>query len=187
MPVNISQSGYGRDIDGWLVERKVVSQEAVVSVPDNLSYEEGSTLPCAAVTAWSALTGGMAIRAGHTVLVQGTGGVSIFALQLAKAVGASVIATTSSAAKANRLRALRADEVVNYKEEPHWSERVRALTGARGVDPALEVGGAWDDSCAAPMKHSESAYPTTASACRSAAPTRRRGYGTFTLWPNSSF
>jgi NADPH:quinone reductase-like Zn-dependent oxidoreductase len=141
MPPNVSQYGYGSEIDGWLVERKVISQESVVRVPDGLTYEEASTLPCAALTAWSALTLGMAIRSGHTVLTQGTGGVSIFALQLAKAVGAFVIATTSSVAKADRLRTLGANEVVVYKEEPRWGDRVRALTGGRGVDCVVEVGG----------------------------------------------
>jgi NADPH:quinone reductase-like Zn-dependent oxidoreductase len=105
MPPNVSQFGYGSQIDGWLVEQKVVSHESIERIPDSLSYEEASTLPCAALTAWSAFTGGTPIRAGNTVLTQGTGVVSLFALQLAKAVGASVIATTSSAAKAERLLA----------------------------------------------------------------------------------
>jgi NADPH:quinone reductase-like Zn-dependent oxidoreductase len=138
---NVSQYGYGSEIDGWLVEQKVVSQESLVRIPDGLSYEEASTLPCAALTAWSALTLGTVIRSGHTVLTQGTGGVSIFAVQLAKAVGASVIATTSSPAKADRLRMLGADQVVNYKDEPRWGDRVRALTDGRGVDRVVEVGG----------------------------------------------
>jgi NADPH:quinone reductase-like Zn-dependent oxidoreductase len=137
----MTTEGYGSLKDGWLVERKVVSQDAVVRVPDNMSYEEAATLPCAGLTAWTALSGSTPIRAGHTVLTQGTGGVSIFALQLAKVVGASVIATTSSASKQERLQALGADEVVNYKEEPQWGERVRALTGGRGVDRVVEVGG----------------------------------------------
>ncbi len=141
MPADVFKHSYGSEIDGWLVERKAVSQEAVVGIPHNLSYAEASTLPCAGLTAWAALTAGGAIRAGHTVLVQGTGGVSIFALQLAKSVGARVIATTSSAAKADRLRSLGADEVVNYKEEPKWGERVRTLTGGQGVDRVVEVGG----------------------------------------------
>lgn len=141
MNAEVFKYAYGSDSDGWLVERKVISQESVVGIPETLSYEEAATLPCAGLTAWVALTAGMAIRAGHTVLTQGTGGVSIFALQLAKAVGARVIATTSGAAKADRLRALGADEVVNYKEEPQWGERVRALTGGRGVDRVVEVGG----------------------------------------------
>ena len=104
IPPNVSRFGYGGEIHGWLVERKVLSQEALVRIPDNLSCEEASTLPCAAVAAWSALSGSVPIRSGHTVLTQGTGSVSIFALQLAKAFRASVIATTSSAAKMDRLR-----------------------------------------------------------------------------------
>lgn len=141
MPTNLAQYHYGSAVNGWLVEQKVVSQESLVRVPDSLTFEEASTLPCAALTAWSALTEGAPIRAGNTVLVQGTGGVSTFALQLAKAVGAFVIATTSSAQKAQRLRALGADEVVNYKEEPNWGECVRALSKGRGVDRIVEVGG----------------------------------------------
>jgi alcohol dehydrogenase len=141
MPTNLGQFHYGSAIDGWLVEQKVVSQESLVRVPDTLSFEEACTLPCAALTAWSALTDGGAIRSGHTVLVQGTGGVSIFALQLAKAAGAFVIATTSTAEKAERLRALGADEIVNYREEARWGDRVRAMSGGLGVDRVVEVGG----------------------------------------------
>lgn len=140
-PVTLDDDCYGSGQDGWLVERKAVSQEAVVPVPANLSYEEAATLPCAALTAWTALTGSAPVRAGDTVLTQGTGGVSLFALQLAKAVGAFVIATTSSAPKSERLRALGADETVNYKDDAKWGERVRALTGGRGVDRVVEVGG----------------------------------------------
>jgi len=132
---------YGDQQDGWLVERKVVSQEAVVKFSDALSYEEASTLPCAGLTAWTALTGALPIRAGHSVLVQGTGGVSIFALQLARVVGARVIATTSSDAKAQRLLAMGASDVVNYRETAEWGKQVRALTGGRGVDRVVEVGG----------------------------------------------
>jgi NADPH:quinone reductase-like Zn-dependent oxidoreductase len=141
MPATIARDSYGAESDGWLCELKAVSQEAVVRLPDALSYEEASTLPCAALTAWTALTGPVPIRAGHTVLIQGSGGVSIFALQLAHAVGATVIATTSSAAKAGQLRALGAAEVVNYVDDPHWGKSVRALTGGRGVDRVVEVGG----------------------------------------------
>ena len=122
MPSDLAKQGYGSEIDGWLAEQKVVSEESVVRIPDGLTYEEASTLPCAALTAWSALTGATPIRSGHTVLTQGTGGVSIFALQLAKAVGARVIATTSSAEKATRLRALGADEVINYREKTQWGD-----------------------------------------------------------------
>ena len=141
MPSTISSDSYGAESDGWLCDLKALSQEAVVRLPDALSYEEGSTLPCAGLTAWTALSGPMPIRAGHTVLVQGSGGVSIFALQLARAVGASVIATTSSATKTERLRALGAEAVVSYVEEPQWGNSVRALTGGRGVDRVVEVGG----------------------------------------------
>jgi alcohol dehydrogenase len=141
MPSTIQRDSYGAENDGWLCELKAVSQEAVVRLPDALSYEEGATLPCAGLTAWTALTGPVPIRAGHTVLVQGSGGVSIFALQLARAVGATVIATTSSAAKADRLKALGAAEIVNYADDPQWGKAVRQLTGGRGVDRVVEVGG----------------------------------------------
>jgi len=141
MPSTIQSDSYGSENDGWLCELKAVSQEAVVRLPDALSYEEGCTLPCAGLTAWTALSGPVPIRAGHTVLVQGSGGVSIFALQLARAVGASVIATTSSAAKAAQLEALGAAHVVNYREDAQWGRSVRALTGGRGVDRVVEVGG----------------------------------------------
>lgn len=141
MPSTIARDSYGAESDGWLCERKAVSQEAIVRLPDALSFEEAATLPCAGLTAWTALTGPTPIRAGHTVLIQGSGGVSTFALQLARAVGATVIATTSSAAKAEQLRALGASAVVNYVEDPEWGKSVRKLTGGRGVDRVVEVGG----------------------------------------------
>ena len=136
-----SGQSYGAESDGWLTEFKVVSQEAVVPAPPTLSYEEACTLPCAGLTAWTALSGATPIRAGRSVLVMGSGGVSIFALQLARAVGAAVVATTSSPAKAERLRAMGASDVVNYLDEPEWGKRVRELTGGRGVDRVVEVGG----------------------------------------------
>jgi alcohol dehydrogenase len=141
MPSTIQADSYGAESDGWLTELKAVSQEAVVPIPAGLSYEAAATLPCAGVTAWTALTGPTPIRAGRSVLVQGTGGVSIFALQIARAVGAAVVATTSSDAKTDRLRALGADHVVNYAAEPEWGRAVRKLTGGRGVDRVVEVGG----------------------------------------------
>ncbi len=141
MPSTIQTDSYGAESDGWLCELKAVSQEAVVRLPDGLSYEEGCTLPCAGLTAWTALTGPAPIRAGRSVLVQGSGGVSIFALQLARAVGATVIATTSSARKAEQLRALGASQVVNYAEDAEWGRSVRKLTNGRGVDRVVEVGG----------------------------------------------
>lgn len=142
VPKGAAMQTYGNGVDGWLCEEKVVSQEAVVALPDDISFEAGATLPCAATTAWTALSGATPVRAGSTVLTLGTGGVSIFAVQLAKAMGARVIATTSSAEKAERLRALGADEVVNYNEIEAWGRHVRkTLTGGVGVDCVVEVGG----------------------------------------------
>lgn len=141
IPANVSQYGYGSEIDGWLVEQKVLSQESVVRIPDGLTYEDVATLPCAALTAWSALTGSAPVHSGHTVLTLGTGGVSIFAIQLVKAAGASVIATTSSAEKADRLKRLGADHVINCIDVPAWGDAVRALTCGQGVDRVVELGG----------------------------------------------
>lgn len=135
---NAMPEAYVVDRDGWLTEYKVISVEALVSMPEHLTFEEAATLPCAAVTAWSALAG---VKAGETVLTQGMGGVSVFAVQLAKAFGARVIATTSSPEKALRLRELGADEVIDYRTSLDWADQVRALTGGRGVDRVVEVGG----------------------------------------------
>jgi NADPH:quinone reductase-like Zn-dependent oxidoreductase len=131
----------GGGVDGVLAEYVLLDQQGVVRLPDYLTYEEGATLPCAAVTAWTALTCGTPLLAGHTVLVQGSGGVSIFALQIAKLFGCRVIATTSSEEKAERLRKLGAQSVVNYVEHPNWSTVVRSLTSGCGVDRVIEVGG----------------------------------------------
>jgi NADPH:quinone reductase-like Zn-dependent oxidoreductase len=131
----------GGSLDGMLTEVAVLSEEALVPIPDNLSFEEAATLPIAAVTAWNALTGSRPLQAGDTVLTLGSGGVSLFALQLAKLFGARVIATTSSEEKAQRLKALGADEVLNYRTTPDWHVAVRELTGGQGVDQVIEVGG----------------------------------------------
>ena len=141
-PVTAVSDSYGTGRDGWLTEFKAVSQEAVLPLPASLSYEERATLPCAAASAWTALAGSMPVRAGYTVLTQGTGGVSIFALQLAKKLGARVIATTSSVAKFDRLRSLGADDVISYSDRPQWGDRVHELTNGRGVDRVVDVGGA---------------------------------------------
>jgi NADPH:quinone reductase-like Zn-dependent oxidoreductase len=128
--------------DGMLASMIAVDEDGVVVLPDSLSYEEAAALPCAGVTAWSALTdGGRPLRAGQTVLVLGTGGVSLLGLQFAKAMGLRVIATTSSQDKAAKLTAFGADHVINYKETPDWQESVRALTNGQGVERVLEVGG----------------------------------------------
>ncbi len=129
---------YGTDRDGWLTEYKVVRAEALSLAPSSLTFEEAASLPCAAVTGWSALAG---VRAGDTVLTQGSGGASLFALQLAKLLGARVIATTSSAQNGERLKSLGADAVVDYVETPQWAAAVRALTAGRGVDRVVDVGG----------------------------------------------
>lgn len=140
-PAGWAGDTYGSGRDGWLAEYKVVPEATVVPLPDTLSDVAGATLPCAAATAWNALSGPVPVRAGHTVLTLGTGGVSIFALQLARTLGARVIATTSSPAKAETLAALGAKSVIDYTETPNWGARVRELTEDRGVDRVIEVGG----------------------------------------------
>ena len=131
----------GGSLDGMLTEYAILPEEGVVHIPEHLSFEEAAALPCAAVTAWNALTGGHPLLAGDTVLTLGSGGVSLFALQFAKLFGTRVIATTSSEEKAERLKALGADAVVNYRTTPDWSGTVRELTGGRGADHVIEVGG----------------------------------------------
>src|SRR5712671_5945523 len=131
----------GANLDGMLAEYAVFNEEAVVLLPSHLSFEEAATLPCAAVTAWVALTGHRRVTAGDTVLIQGSGGVAVFALQFARVLGARVIATTSTAGKAERLKALAASDVINYAETPDWDAKVRELTDGRGVDCIVEIGG----------------------------------------------
>lgn len=126
---------------GVLREFAAFDQNAVVAAPPHLSFEEASTLPCAAVTAWHALAVSGRLQPDETVLTLGTGGVSIFAVQFAKAMGARVIATSSSDEKLARIRKLGADETVNYRSEPEWDKRVLELTGGKGVDHVIEVGG----------------------------------------------
>jgi NADPH:quinone reductase-like Zn-dependent oxidoreductase len=133
-------SGLGGGVDGVLAERVVLDQEGCVAAPPSLSFEQAATLPCAAVTAWAALTGA-GLRPGENVLLLGTGGVSIFGLQLAKAMGARVIITSSSPEKLERALVLGADETINYSQVPEWDARARQLTGGVGVDQVLEVGG----------------------------------------------
>jgi NADPH:quinone reductase-like Zn-dependent oxidoreductase len=134
-------SAMGGSIDGMLTELAVLEEGGVVRLPDHMSFEEGATLPCAAVTAWHALVPFGALKAGDTVVVLGTGGVSIFALQIARMTGARVIATSSSPAKAERLKSLGASDVINYRDKPDWAADVQKLTGGRGADIVVEVGG----------------------------------------------
>lgn len=137
-------SGLGGALNGTLRQYGAFPEHGLVHAPSNLSFEEASTLSCAAVTAWNGLYGveGRELKAGQWVLTQGTGGVSVFALQLAKAAGARVIATTSSASKGETLRKLGADHVINYREDKAWGETAKKITGGRGVDHVIEIGGA---------------------------------------------
>lgn len=132
----------GDGIDGYAREVVVTPEHWFTRVPVGYSAAEAATLTCAGLTAWRALFVDDAIKPGDTVLVQGSGGVSIFALQFAKAAGAKVIATSSSDAKLERLKALGADELINYKETPAWGTKAMELTGGTGVDCVVEIGGA---------------------------------------------
>lgn len=136
-----SKAALGGAINGMLAEYVVLNQDGLVKIPEHLSYEEGATLPCAAVTAWNGLVSSGGLIAGQTVLTQGTGGVSIFALQFAKMFGARVISTSSSDAKLARVKEMGASDGINYKTTPDWEKPVRALTGI-GADFVVEVGGA---------------------------------------------
>lgn len=132
----------GDHADGFAAELVVAPATAFTRVPAGWSYAEAATLPCAALTAWRGLMAEARIKPGDVVLTQGTGGVSIFALQFAKAAGATVIATSSSDAKLQRLKALGADHLINYKEDAEWGRTAASLTGSRGVDVVVEIGGA---------------------------------------------
>jgi NADPH:quinone reductase-like Zn-dependent oxidoreductase len=130
------------DLDGVLREYGAFDERALVRVPEHLSLTEAACLPCAAVTAWNALVCSGRLKAGETVLVLGTGGVSVFALQLARLHGARVVATSSSDEKLERATRLGADATINYRRTPEWDREVRRLTGGEGVDHVVEVGGA---------------------------------------------
>jgi NADPH:quinone reductase-like Zn-dependent oxidoreductase len=131
----------GDGIDGYARTAVTTAATAFTRAPRGYSHAEAATLPCAALTAWRALVVDGGVKPGDAVLVQGTGGVSLFALQFAKRAGATVIATSSSAEKLEKLTALGADHVLNYRSTPAWGEAVRELTGGRGVDHVIEVGG----------------------------------------------
>jgi NADPH:quinone reductase-like Zn-dependent oxidoreductase len=136
-----ARSALGGAIGGVLAESVLFHQDGLVPIPAHLSFEEGATLPCAAVTAWHALIAEGALQPGDTVVTLGSGGVSLFAIQFAKLAGARVISTSSSDAKLSRLCALGASDGINYKTTPDWDKRVRELTGV-GADHIVEVGGA---------------------------------------------
>jgi NADPH:quinone reductase-like Zn-dependent oxidoreductase len=141
-PAGAPPAALGSPLDGMLAEQVVLFEDGLVSVPGGLTNEEAACLPCAGVTAWHALfRAGRPLTAGQTVLVLGTGGVSIFALQLARAAGARVIATSSSDAKLDRVTMMGASDAINYQRTPDWDTEVMRATGGRGVDCVVEVGG----------------------------------------------
>jgi NADPH:quinone reductase-like Zn-dependent oxidoreductase len=129
-------------VPGTMQDEIVTHESQAVLLPDHLSFEEGASLPCAGVTAWHALCGPAVLLPGMTVLTQGAGGVSLFALQFAKLFGARVIITSSSPERCARLKAMGADDVIDYKANPDWDQAVRDLTGGLGVDLTLDIGGA---------------------------------------------
>ncbi|HET6169610.1 MAG TPA: NAD(P)-dependent alcohol dehydrogenase [Terracidiphilus sp.] len=135
-----TKGALGGDIDGMLAEYVVLSESGLVRVPDHLSFEEAATLPCAAVTAWNALAAGQ-LDPGATVLIQGTGGVSLFALQFARFMGARVLGISSSREKLDRAMSLGLQAGLNYRETPDWDRWALGQTGGEGVDLVVEVGG----------------------------------------------
>lgn len=134
-------SALGGGIDGMLAEYVVLEEDGLVKTPAHLSDHEAATLPCAALTAWHALIEHGQLTAGQTILVQGTGGVSIFALQLARMMGANVIVTSSQDDKLARAMSMGAAQGINYRSTPEWDKAVMELTDGRGVDQVVEVGG----------------------------------------------
>jgi NADPH:quinone reductase-like Zn-dependent oxidoreductase len=131
----------GGDVDGMLAEQVVLDEQGLIAFPEHLSFEEAATLPCAAVTAWNAVVHGGKIKPGDTVVIQGTGGVSIFALQFAKLLGARVLGTSSSDEKLERAKALGLDAGLNYRQNPNWAKWVTEQTNGKGADLVVEVGG----------------------------------------------
>ena len=137
-----TKNALGGDMDGMLTTEVICLSSELVRIPEHLTYAEGATLPCAAVTAWNALFNVAKTQPGDTVLIQGTGGVSIFALQFAKMAGARVIGISSSYEKLERAEGLGLDAGLNYRENPDWEKWVNEQTGGEGVDLTVEVGGA---------------------------------------------
>lgn len=135
-----SKGALGGDMDGMLAGQVALKETGLVGIPGHLSYQEAATLPCAAVTAWNAL-GSSDLKPGGTVLIQGTGGVSIFAMQFARLRGARVLGISSSNEKLERAKSMGLDAGLNYRENPDWDHWVREQTGGEGVDVVVEVGG----------------------------------------------
>lgn len=141
IPPDASKNSLGGMVDGVLAEYALLNETGAIEIPDHLSFEEAATLPCAALTAWHAVVEAGQIKAGETIVILGTGGVSCFALAFAKMHGAVVIVTSSSDEKLARVKALGADMTINYKTTPDWDQEVLKLTGGAGVDHIVEVGG----------------------------------------------
>ena len=137
-----SRGALGGDVDGMLAEYVVLHQSGLVSIPEHLSFAQAATLPCAGVTAWNAVVNAAQVKPGDVVLIQGTGGVSIFALQFAKMAGAVVIGTSSSDEKLQRAKTMGLDGGLNYRQSPEWAKWVLKETNNRGADLIVEVGGA---------------------------------------------
>jgi len=133
--------GHGYGINGVLGDYILLEDTGIAPMPQGLTYEEAATLPTAALTAWMATVGGNNVRHGSTVLVEGTGGISLFALQISGAAGARVIVTSSSDEKLERVRALGAHDGINYKNTPAWGDRVLELTNGHGADLVVDIGG----------------------------------------------
>src|SRR5436309_6462349 len=141
-PLDVQSTALGGATDGMLAEYVVLEEEGTVKIPAHLSLEEGATLPCAGVTVWHAMMEHARLVAGQTVLLQGTGGVSVFGLQLAHAMGIQAVVTSSSDDKLARAKSLGATHGINYKSTPDWEKAAMEFTGGRGVDQVVEVGGA---------------------------------------------
>lgn len=139
---DVMPSALGGPIDGLLCEYALLKETGALPIPEHLSFEEAATLPCAGLTAWHCLIDGGKAQAGQTALLLGTGGVSIFAQQIAKASGIRTILTSSSDDKLERAKMLGADVLINYRDHPNWEEKVMEATDGQGVDLVVEVGGA---------------------------------------------
>ncbi len=137
----IMASALGGPVDGVLAEEVMLPAHGLVRIPSHLSFEEAATLPCAGVTAWNALFGGKDTKAGDTILLLGTGGVSVFAQQFANIAGLNTIVTSSSDEKLSRIAGMGASGTINYRQNPDWEQRVLELTSGKGVDRVVEVGG----------------------------------------------
>jgi NADPH:quinone reductase-like Zn-dependent oxidoreductase len=142
LPANAGRNSLGGMIDGMLADYALLAETGAIKIPDHLSFEEAATLPCAALTAWNALIDTGRIKAGETVAILGTGGVSCFGIAFAKMHGAVVFLTSSSDEKLARAKALGADTLINYRAQPDWDQEILKQTGGAGVDHVLEVGGA---------------------------------------------